>query len=101
MIKGGLLVNLEEKIRYSQEMINDLERELKWNQTQVIHLQYAWNQSLKKPYSKDLLDERQEILDRLIENNNCIDSCKLRIDKFKKLYKFFYDCYYFVDKANY
>ena len=82
-------------------MIHNLESNLKQNQTLVVHLQYKWNLSFKKSYSKDVLDERQEILDRIVGANNKIDDCKYKLEKYRKMYKFFYNCYYYVDKAMY
>lgn len=82
-------------------MINNLESNLKQNQTLVVHLQYKWNISFKKSFSKDVLDERQEILERIMEANNKIDDCKYKLEKYRNMYKLFYNCYYFVDKANY
>lgn len=87
--------------------MNEREREINQLEIDIIGL----NERYKASYKWKLFDifdtylereyKRMDILNRIGEKEKELDSKKHKLNVLKCLYKLFYDCYYFVDKAIY
>ena len=79
--KGGLLNELEEKIQSNQNWLNHYELKIKSLENDNSQLDFEWRQSFKinlenLTNTKDLLNYRQSIIDKICNNNNYIDIAK-------------------------
>lgn len=94
------------KIKAIQEMMNDKEGEINKLEIEIEGL----NERYKNSYTYKLFDYnsylekeyiRVDILNRIDEKRKRVVSLRNSIEKNKKMYKLFYNCYYYVDKAIY
>lgn len=105
--KGGLLNELESKIKACQFLLS--EREAQINQLEIDIK--GLNERYKNSYNynellnfKEYLDKeyiRQEILDRIKDKKESLKYVKNSLVKNEKMYELFYKCYYYVDKSVY
>ncbi len=103
--KGRLLNDIELKIHASQEYLNKYNKSIDQLEMENARLNHEFNNSFKviiPPYNNHkLIEYRQKIIDQIVENNNMLDRLRVKICKQQELYKFMYNCYYFIDKSMY
>lgn len=103
--KGRLLNDIELKIHASQEYLNKYQSKINQLEIENNRLNKDFENSFKvihRPYDNHkLIEYRQSLINKIVENNNLLDHLKNCKDKQKDLYKFMYNCYYFIDKAIY
>ena len=106
--KGGLLKNLEEKIKASNEIKNNYEKQLKSYENWNAELNYEYDISYNvffenrylSPNEFEKLDEyRQRILDKIAMNNHNINVLKIRIKKQEEIHLLLVNCYYMINKC--
>ena len=103
--KGRLLNDIELKIHGSQEWLNKYNSMIDQLEISNERLNKEYQNSYKviyQPYNNHkLIEYRQVLIDQIVENNNKLDELKIKIVKQQELYKFLYNCYYFIDKSMY
>jgi hypothetical protein len=103
--KGRLLETIELKIHASQEQLNKYEMELNQIKTENNRLNQEYNNSFKIIYKpedhKYMLDYRQTIMNEITQNNYELNRIGYHFNVQKDIYKFLYNCYYYIDKSMY
>ena len=103
--KGRLLNDIELKIHACQEWLNKYNTMIDQLELENERLNQEYQNSYKvvcPPYNNHkLIEYRQAVIEQICENNNKLDELKRKIVKQQELYKFMYNCYYFIDKSMY
>lgn len=103
--KGRLLETIELKIHASQEQLNKYEIQINQIKTENNRLNQEYNNSFKIIYKpedhKYMLDYRQTIMNEITQNNYELNRIGYNLNVQKDIYKFLYNCYYFIDKSMY
>lgn len=105
MKKGGLLRDLENKIKTSQEYMNEYEKQLVDIKTEMEKLNYEYDQTyINYNYinnNKFNLEYRDDIMNLMYNLNETYKFVLNNLEKQKKITKFLMNCYYYVDKSMY
>lgn len=105
MVKGGLLRELEQKIKASQDLLNTYEIESKHMEEELVQLSIQYENSYNdwRWYSnqKELETFRQTIINTMLEINDKLTQTFESLCKQRKITKFLMDCYYYVQKSVY
>ena len=103
--KGRLLNDIELKIHCSQEWLNKYNSMIDQLEIENERLNQEYKNSYKiiyPPYDNNkIIEYRQAVIEQIVQNNNKLDELKNKIIKQQELYKFMYNCYYFIDKSMY
>lgn len=103
MKKGGLIKELEEKIRANIEIIHqyeEIKNKLMYYNTTY---DYAYNQSYNSNWLKshnmnnfDIINYRQSLINKICHNNNLLDEYKNKIEKHINISNLFQRIYFFL-----
>ena len=103
--KGRLIENIELKIHACQEQLNQYEKEFNQIETENHRLNQEYKNSFKVVYRpedhKYMIDYRQTIINEITQNNEELNQISYQFNLQKEIYKFLYNCYYFIDKSMY
>lgn len=105
MKKGGLLRDLETKIKTSQEYMNEYEKQLVDIKTEMEKLNHEFDQTyINYNYTnnnKFNIEYRDDIMNLMYNLNETYKFVLNNLEKQKKITKFLMNCYYYVDKSIY
>lgn len=103
MKKGGLINELEEKIKANMEIINEYEKSIKTLQSYNAACDLAYNESYTFNWlinhncnNFDVINYRQSLIFKICHNNDLLDDYKKRIEKHINMSTFFQKIYFFL-----
>lgn len=102
MKKGGLVNELEQKIKNIKDYQAIIEEHILSYENENNKLNLKWAQSYEYTWLKnllhfnnnnDLINYRQSIVDKLCKNNNLINDLKIKLNYSENFYNFLYKIY--------